>query len=145
MIQAFVEDPPYIRSAKPGKIDWIGFALMTVALGTLQIILDKGQQDDWFAAVWIRWFTFASVVSLIGFIVWELRRKEPIVHLRVFGNWNFALGTILIALVGISLYSAITLIPLFLQTLMGYPALQSGLAVSTRGLGALLTMPIIGS
>jgi len=144
MIQAFVEDPPYIRNAKRGKIDWIGFGLMTVALGTLQVILDKGQQDDWFAAAWIRWFSLTCVVSLIVFIVWELPIKEPIVRLRVFGNRNFATGTILITLVGVTLYSAITLIPLFLQTLMGYPALKSGLAVSPRGLGALLTMPVVG-
>ena len=144
MIQTFVEDPPYIRGARPGKIDWMGFGLMTIALGTLQVILDRGQQDDWFSAVWIRWFTFTSVASLIVFIVWELKSREPIVQLRVFLNRNFAVGTLLFTLVGVALYSAITLIPLFLQTLMGYPALQSGLAVSPRGIGALLTMPVIG-
>ena len=144
MIQAFVEDPPYIKNARPGKIDWMGFGLMAVALGTLQIILDRGQQDDWFSAVWIRWSTFTSMASLIVFIVWELKSREPIVQLRVFRNWNFAVGTLLFTLVGVALYSAITLIPLFLQTLMGYPALQSGLAVSPRGVGALLTMPVVG-
>ena len=144
MIRSFVEDPPYIKDAKPGKIDWIGFVLMAVALGTLQVILDKGQQDDWFAAVWIRWFAFISASSLMVFIVWELNSREPIVRLGVFRNRNFAAGTLLIALVGVALYSAITLIPLFLQTLMGYPALESGLAVSPRGLGALITMPVVG-
>jgi MFS transporter, DHA2 family, multidrug resistance protein len=144
MIRAFVEDPPYIRNAGHGKIDWIGFGLMAVALGTLQIILDKGQQDDWFAAVWIRWFALTSAVSLIVFIVWELKSREPIVHLRVFSDRNFAVGTLLFTLVGVCLYSAITLIPLFLQTLLGYPALMSGLAVSPRGVGALLTMPVVG-
>jgi DHA2 family multidrug resistance protein len=144
MIRTFVEDPPYIRNARPGTIDWIGFGLMAVALGTLQIILDKGQQDDWFAAAWIRWFTFASATSMIVFILWELRRREPIVRLQVFRDRNFAVGTLLFTLVGLALYSAITLIPLYLQTLMGYPALQSGLAVAPRGLGALLTMPLVG-
>ena len=144
MIHMFVEDPPYIRNAKPGKIDWIGFALMAIALAALQVILDKGQRDDWFAASWIRWFATASAVSMITFIVWELRVKEPIVNLRVFANRNFAMGTLLITAVGFALYSAITLIPLFLQTLMGYPALQSGLAVSTRGVGAMIAMPVVG-
>jgi DHA2 family multidrug resistance protein len=144
MIQTFVEDPPYIRDARPGKIDWIGFGLMAVALGTLQIILDKGQQDDWFAAAWIRWFTLTAAVSLAVFIVWELRSRAPIVQLRVFRDRNFAVGILLFTLVGVCLYSAITLIPLFLQTLLGYPALLSGLAVSPRGVGALLTMPVVG-
>ncbi len=144
MIKTFVEDPPYIRNAVRGKIDWIGFAFMAVALGTLQVVLDKGQQDDWFSAVWIRWFALACAVSLIVFIVWELRTGEPIVHLRVFKDRNFAVGTLLFTLVGVCLYSAITLIPLFLQTLMGYPALLSGLAVSPRGVGALLAMPFVG-
>jgi len=144
MIRAFVEDPPYIRDARPGTIDWTGFGLMAVALGTLQIMLDKGQQDDWFAAAWIRWFAFASATSIIVFVLWELRRKEPIVNLRVFRDRNFAVGTLLFTLVGLALYSAITLIPLYLQTLMGYPALQSGLAVAPRGVGALLMMPLVG-
>jgi DHA2 family multidrug resistance protein len=144
MTQSFVEDPPYLRNARPGKIDGIGFGLMAVALGTLQIILDKGQQDDWFSAAWIRLFACVSVLSMIGFIFWELKNKEPVVRLRVFLDRNFAVGTLLFTLVGVALYSAITLIPLYLQTLMGYPALQSGLAVSPRGVGALLMMPLVG-
>ena len=144
MIHTFIEDPPYIRKAKPGKIDWIGFGFMAVSLATLQIILDKGQRDDWFAAAWIRWFATTSAVSMIVFIIWELRVREPIVNLKVFLNRNFAVGTLLITAVGLALYSAITLIPLFLQTLMGYTALQSGLAVSTRGAGAMIAMPVVG-
>jgi MFS transporter, DHA2 family, multidrug resistance protein len=144
MIHAFVEDPPYVRGARPGRIDRIGFGLMALALGTLQIILDRGQQDDWFAAGWIRWFAAISVLALLLFILRELTTKNPIVNLRVLRDRNFAAGTLLITLVGVALYSAITLIPLFLQTLMGYTALQSGIAVATRGLGALLTMPVVG-
>lgn len=144
MINTFIEDPPYIRSARPGKIDFTGFGLMAVGLGALQVILDKGQQDDWFAAPWIRWFAVISAVALVLFIIWELRAKEPIVHLKVFLDRNFATGTFLITMVGVALYSAITIIPLFLQTLLGYPALQSGLAVAPRGVGALLMMPLVG-
>ncbi|HMK48475.1 MAG TPA: DHA2 family efflux MFS transporter permease subunit, partial [Thermodesulfovibrionales bacterium] len=144
MIHAFVEDPPYIRSSKPGRIDIVGFVLMAVSLATLQVILDKGQRDDWFEAAWIRWFAAASAISMILFIFWELHVREPIVNLKVFLNRNFAVGTFLIGAVGLALYSAITLIPLFLQTLMGYTALESGLAVSTRGIGAMLAMPLVG-
>ena len=144
MIRTFVEDPPYVMGRRPEKIDWSGFGLMAVALAALQVVLDKGQQDNWFEAAWIRWFTAASAVSLVLFIIRELRAREPIVRLRVFRNRNFAVGTLLITLMGVALYSAITLIPLFLQTLMGYPALNSGLAVSPRGIGALMAMPVVG-
>ncbi len=144
MIRMFVEDPPYIRAARPEKIDMAGFGFMALALASLQVVLDKGQQENWFASSWIRWFTVASAVSLVAFIIWELRAREPIVHLKVFKNRNFTMGTLLITLVGVALYSAITMIPLFLQTLMGYPALQSGLAVAPRGAGALMTMPVVG-
>ncbi len=144
MINAFVEDPPYIREARPGRIDAMGFGLMAVALATLQIILDRGQQDDWFAADWVRWFAAASFLSLMAFLVRELTVGEPVVNLRVLRDRNFAVGIVLITMVGVALYSAITLLPLFLQTLMGYSALQSGLAVSPRGAGALMTMPVVG-
>ncbi len=144
MTQAFVEDPPYLRAAKPGRIDSIGFGLMAVSIATLQIVLDKGQQAGWFDATWIRWFAVISAVTMAAFLAWELRAKEPIVNLRVLRNRNFAVGTLLITLMGIALYGMLTLQPLFLQTLMGYTALQSGLTVSPRGLGALVMMPLIG-
>lgn len=144
MTQAFVEDPPYIRAARPGKIDAIGFGLMAVSIATLQIILDKGQQEGWFDAPWIRWFAVISAVTMAAFLLWELRVKEPVVNLRVLRNRNFAVGTFLITLMGIALYGMLTLQPLFLQTLMGYTALQSGLTVSPRGLGALVMMPVVG-
>jgi len=144
LTRAFVEDPPYIRDARPGSIDTIGFGFMAVALATLQIILDKGQQDDWFSASWVRWFTVICAVSMVLFIVRELRAKEPVVNLRVLKDRNFAVGTLLITLLGVGLYSAITLIPIYLQTLMGYTAMLSGLTLSPRGLGALVAMPVVG-
>lgn len=144
MIKAFIEDPPYIREARPGRIDGIGFGLMAVSLAALQIILDRGQHDDWFSADWIIWFTIISIVALILFIIRELTVKEPIVNLRVLRDRNFTMGIFLITMVGAALYSATIMLPIFLQTLMGYPALQSGLAVSPRGIGALLAMPVVG-
>ena len=144
MILRYVKDPPYIQNANAGTIDKIGFGLLAIWLGALQIVLDKGQEDDWFGAVWIRWTSALMVICFIAFVVFELRRKKPLVDLRVFANRNFALGCTLIGLFGGVIYGIITLLPLFYQTLMGYTAQSAGLAVSPRGIGALLMMPVIG-
>jgi MFS transporter, DHA2 family, multidrug resistance protein len=147
MCHLFVEDPSYLQTARltsSARIDYIGFSLLAVWLSTLQIILDKGQQDDWFSAVWICWFTVVSVVSMICFIYWEIRQEHPLVNLRVLKNRNFGIGTILITMVGVVLYSTITLQPLLLQNLMGYSALDSGLALSPRGIGAILAIFFVG-
>lgn len=144
MLQAFVEDPPYVAQARPTRIDYVGFGLLALWLGSLQVMLDKGQEADWFAASWIRWFAAISAVAMFAFIVRELRTEHPIVNLRVLANRNFAVGTLLMAGVGVALYSTIALVPLFLQDLMGYTALLSGLAVSPRGLGAIAAMAVMG-
>lgn len=144
MVHMFIEDPPYIKNQKPGRIDYAGFGLMAVGLATLQIVLDKGQESDWFSSPFITWAIVLAIVSLAAFVIWELRVKEPIVNLRVLANRNFAVGTALIAALGVVLYGTIALLPLFLQTLLGYPALQSGLAVSPRGIGAVISMMIVG-
>ena len=144
MIQQFVADPPYLENARPGRIDAIGFGLLSLWLGTLQTVLDKGQEDDWFSANWICWFSVISVAALIALVVWELRTRDPIINLRVFTNRNFAFGTLLATLFGVVIYSPLTLLPLFVQNLLGYPAFQSGLAQSPRGLGLLVVMPLAG-
>lgn len=144
MAKTFIEDPPYIRNARPGRIDFIGFGLMAVGFATLQLVLDKGQEDDWFSSAFIVRSLLVAIVALIAFVIWELRTKDPIVNLRVLANRNFATGTALIATVGIALYGTTALLPLFLQTLLGYPALQSGLAVSPRGIGAIVSMVLVG-
>lgn len=144
MAHTFIEDPPYIRNQKPGRIDYTGFGLMALCLATLQIVLDKGQEADWFSSSFITWGIVLVVVTLVAFVIWELRVAEPIVNLRVFANRNFAVGTALVAAMGAVLYGTIALLPLFLQTLLGYPALQSGLAVSPRGIGAVFSMLIVG-
>lgn len=144
MSNTFVEDPPYIGSQRPGRIDYIGFGLMALGIAALQIVLDKGQELDWFSSTFITWTAGLAIVTLVAFVVWELRTPEPIVNLRVLTNRNFAIGTALIALVGIVLYGTIALLPLLLQTLLGYPALQSGLTVSPRGIGAVVSMLIVG-
>ncbi len=144
MANAFIEDPPYIRSQKPGRIDYIGFGLMALGLASLQLVLDKGQEEDWFESSWIFWFTLFGLAAIIAFIIRELQTKEPIVNLRIFKNRNFAVGTALMAMMGAVLYGSIALLPLFLQTLLGYPATQSGLAVSPRGFGSIVSMIIVG-
>jgi len=144
MANAFVEDPPYIRAQRPGRIDYVGFGLMALGLAALQLILDLGQQEDWFESAFILRTAVIAVVALVGFVIWELRSDEPIVNLRVLKNRNFAVGVMLISVMGVVLYGSIALLPLFLQTLMGYPATASGMAVSPRGFGSILSMIIVG-
>jgi DHA2 family multidrug resistance protein len=144
MIMREVEDPPYIKNAKPGKIDGIGLGLLAVWLGCLQIILDKGQEDDWFGAPWIRYASLILVVCFVFFIVRQFLHDHPLVNLRVFRHRNFTLGCILIGLFGAGIYGLVTLLPLLYQELLGYNAVSAGLAVSPRGLGAIVAMPIIG-
>lgn len=144
MANAFVEDPPYLKGQKPGQIDYTGFGLMALGLAALELTLDLGQQRDWFESSLIVFTAAVSVLSLIGFVVWELYTPEPIVNLRVFLNRNFAVGCAMIASVGVVLYGSTALLPLFLQTLLGYPAVESGMAVSPRGIGAVISMVIVG-
>ncbi len=144
MTQAFVEDPPYIKHAKVERIDFAGFALLALWLGTLQVILDKGQQEDWFASLWIRWFAVVSAASFLGFVLREVRTGHPIVNLRVLKNRNFGAGVLMITTLGAVLYGTTAALPIFLQTLMGYPALESGLALSPRGIGAFVTTFVVG-
>ena len=142
--QWLVEDPPYIQRNKSATIDYVGFGLLAVWLATLQILLDKGQEADWFGAVWVRWFALVSILSFAGFIWWQIKSKHPLVDLRVFKNRNFTLGLILMTTLGAILYGTTAQIPLFLQTLMGYPALQSGYAMSPRGIAAFFTTFLVG-
>ena len=144
LISLFVEDPPYIRAAKRGSFDAIGFSLLALWLATFQIVLDKGQDDDWFGALWLRWFAAVSVVSFVCLIIRELRTSSPVVNLRVLKDRNLAVGCSLFLLFGAVLYAMTTMLPLFLQTLMGYTALDAGLTVSPRGLGVLAALALVG-
>lgn len=145
LVNAYIEDPPYIRRMLRGSIDYLGFALMALWLGSLQLMLDKGQEADWFGATWIRWTAAISTAAFIGFIVRELRVREPIVQLHVLRNRNFSAGTLITGIYGFVLYGVTAMLPLFLQTLLGYPALDSGLAVSPRGIGSMLSMMVAGT
>jgi DHA2 family multidrug resistance protein len=139
-----VEDPPYIKRNVKAAIDFVGFGLLAVWLATLQIVLDKGQDADWFSAEWIRWFTVISVAAFVGFVFWEFRVKDPLVNLRILKSRNFRTGLMLMTVIGIILYGTTAELPLFLQTLMGYPALQSGYTMSPRGVAAFFTTFLVG-
>jgi MFS transporter, DHA2 family, multidrug resistance protein len=143
MISRFVKDPPYIANAKPGKFDNIGFGLLCVWTGCLQVVLDKGQEDDWFGAIWVRVAVTALVVALVLFLVHSFRTKKPLVDLRVLRDRNFAVGCLLMVMFGVSVYSTITVLPLFYQELLGYTAFNAGLVVGPRGIGAIVAMPVI--
>ena len=144
MANLYIWDPPYLRHTRKVAIDAIGFGLMAIWLGALQLVLDKGQEADWFGAAWIRWVTALSIAAFLGFVARELIHRDPIVQLRVLSNRNFLFGTLIAGLYGVALYGVTALLPLFLQTVIGYSALDSGLAVSPRGLGSLIAMIVVG-
>jgi DHA2 family multidrug resistance protein len=144
LVNLFIEDPPYLRHAFQGAIDYLGFGMMAIWLGAMQLVLDKGQEADWFAAGWIRWTAAVSVIALLGFILREFTSREPIVQLRILGHRNFLVGTVITCLYGFILYGLTAILPLFLQTQMGYSAMDSGLTVSPRGIGSLLSMIVVG-
>jgi DHA2 family multidrug resistance protein len=140
----YLEDPPWITHGKAGRLDGIGFAFLVVWVGALQVVLDKGQDEDWFSSKLITRLTVITVAGLIAFVVRELRTAEPFVDLRVFANRNFWTGTLTMAVVMGVMYSSATILPQFLQTLLGYTAELSGLAITPRGMGALCAMPLVG-
>jgi MFS transporter, DHA2 family, multidrug resistance protein len=143
MIGRFVHDPPNMRGSKSIGFDSIGFGTLVVWIGCLQVILDKGQEDDWFGAIWIRWAALLLVVSFVWFVWHSWRSENPLVNLRVLKNRNFAVGCLLILVFGISIYSTVTVLPLFYQELLGYTAFTAGMVVAPRGVGSILAMPLI--
>ena len=137
MIKMLVEDPPYIRKIGRG-IDYYGFALMAIGIGALQVILDKGQQVDWFQAAWLRWTAVGGFVSLFAFVFWEFRTKHPVVDLYVLKDRNLVGGMIVAFMIGAIMYGTMALLPLFYQTMMQYTALLSGFILLPLVTGALL-------
>src|ERR1700756_5343619 len=143
LISRFVHDPPHMRGSKSIGFDSIGLGTLVVWTGCLQIILDKGQEDDWFGAVWIRWAALLLVVSFVWFVWHSWRSERSLVNLPVLKNWNFAIGCVLILVFGISIYSTVTVLPLFYQELLGYTAFTAGIVGAPRGLGSILAMAVI--
>jgi len=144
LIKYLLEDPPYARKQKNVRIDTIGFFLLTVWLVTLQIILDKGNNADWFNAVWVRRTAIVSVLAAIFFFVTQIKRKNSLVDLSVFKDKNFTIGTLIQVMVNLVLLASMAILPQFLQTLMGYNAYLSGLTMMPRGAGSLTSVIISG-
>ena len=144
MAKCFIFDPSYLKRGKM-SIDYWGLGLLTIGLGALQVVLDKGQQDDWFNSSFIILFAVISFVSLALLVYVELNHEHPIVNLRLFRNLSFSAGNFIMFMVGFCLYSSIMLIPLFLQTLMGYDATLAGMVLAPGGVATLVTMPFVGA
>lgn len=143
MVMLFIQDPPYIKRGK-GGIDYWGIGYLALGIGCLQVMLDKGQEEDWFGSHFILWLFILCVVGLIFFLLRELSAEHPVVQLSVFKNRSYSTGVFLMTVLGFVLYGSTVLLPLWLQTLMGYSALEAGLALLPRGLGSFLFMPIVG-
>jgi len=145
MVQSFVFDPHYMeRSEKGEKVDTVGLALLCLGIGSLQIVLDKGQTDDWFSSNFILALTLVSAVSLVTLVFWELAHERPIVDLRIFKNVSFATGNVVMFLGFFAFFGSIVLLPMFLQGLMGYTAFLAGLVLGPGGAVALFAMPMVG-
>ena len=140
----FVFDPPYIRRVAQ-SIDYWGIGLLTLGIGCLQIMLDKGQEEDWFSSRFIVILAICAIGGLIAFILRELTVDHPIVDLTVFKNRSYSTGVFLMTVLGFVLYGSIVLVPLMLQTLLGYPAVDAGVAMLPRGLGSFIAMPLVGA
>jgi len=146
LVRRFVEDPPYLSRLKAAgvKLDYIGIALLTFGIGALQILLDKGQEDDWFGSTFITTLAIVAAVCLISLVIWEWLQKTPIIDVKMFKSFNFASANLMMFMLGILLFSSLVLMPQFLQTLLGYTSQLAGLALSAGGLVLLFEMPIIG-
>ena len=142
-----IHDPPYLvrRTFKDGlKMDYLGFGLLALGLGALEVVMDEGQKEDWFGSHFIVTFTIIMVVCLVAVVFWELRQKAPIIDFRILKDRNYALATLSMLVLGFVLYASTALMPMLLQSLLGYTALLSGLVLSPGGLMILLGMPLVG-
>jgi MFS transporter, DHA2 family, multidrug resistance protein len=143
MIEWYIFDPPYLRRTLM-RIDYWGIGLLALGVAAVQITLDQGQQKDWFASPLIVMLAVAGVAGLVAFIVRELRTAHPVVDFGVFKDMTYSTGVLLTTVLGFVLYGSLVLLPVLLQTLMGYPSVQAGLALAPRGLGSFVAMPLVG-
>ena len=146
LVFRLIEDPPYLSRLKAAgiKLDYIGIALLAVGVGALQILLDKGQEDDWFGSRFIVTLIIISATCLLTLVIWEWFRKAPIVDVRLFKNFNYLSSNLMMFTLGILLFSSLVVMPLFLQTLVGYTAELAGLVLSGGAVVLLIALPIVG-
>lgn len=140
----WIEDPPYAQKQGLTKIDYVGFGFLIVWLVSLQTVLDKGNNADWFNADWICWLSAISVIAMIGFFISQFKNKESIIDLGVFKDKNFSCGTLALIVINGVMYASTAIMPLYLQNLMGYSAFLSGYALMPRGIGSLIAVVITG-
>jgi MFS transporter, DHA2 family, multidrug resistance protein len=143
MIRRYVFDPAYIRR-ESSRIDYWGLGLMVVGIGALQVVLDQGQQEDWFASDWITVMLIAAAIALIALVIHEILARHPIVDLRAFKEPTYTTGVFLMTMMGFVLYGSLVILPILLQTVMHYPPLQAGIAMVPRGIGMMIMMPVVG-
>ncbi|MGA9883146.1 MAG: DHA2 family efflux MFS transporter permease subunit [Candidatus Acidiferrales bacterium] len=143
LLQIFIHDPAYIRRGTL-RMDYWGLGMLVTGIGSLQILLDKGQEDDWFSSRFIVTLAVIATVCLTTFVIQELRAAQPLVHFRLLKYRTFATGTLISAILGFVLYGSIVLIPLFMQELLGFPAITAGFWNSPRGIATLILMPVVG-
>ncbi|HVO19671.1 MAG TPA: DHA2 family efflux MFS transporter permease subunit [Anaeromyxobacter sp.] len=141
-----VVDPPWLRDlrGKAGRVDWTGLGLVALGLGSLEYVLDKGQESDWFAAPTIVAFAAVAALALIAFVAWEWRTDHPVVDLHLFENRNFAASASMMLVLGIALYGSTVLLPQYEQVWLGYSAQQAGETLSPGGVVIILLMPLVG-
>jgi DHA2 family multidrug resistance protein len=141
-----VEDPPYLKAARQttGRVDWPGLGLLAVGIGAMQVVLDKGERDDWFSSPFINTFLITSVVCLVTAFFWELHHENPVIDIRLFKNRNFAVSCVMMFMLGLALFGGTVLIPQLVQTLMGYTAEQAGQVLSPGAVVIILMLPFIG-
>jgi len=146
LVYRVVEDPPYLSRLKAlgAKLDYIGIGLLALGVGALQVLLDKGQEEDWFGSHFITTLAIVAAVCLVGLVFWEWFQKAPLIDMRLFKNFNFASANLMLFILGIMLFSSLVMMPQFLQTLLGYTAQLAGLAISAGGIALLIEMPIMG-
>ena len=146
LVTRLVEDPPWIKpdKSKLRNMDYMGLAFLTLAMGGMQIMLDKGEEQDWFASNFIRFFAVIFVVGMVGLVLWEWRQKDPLINLKLFRFKNFAICCFLMMLVGGVLNANTVLQPQFMQQLLGYNATTAGLALTAGGVALVIVMPLAG-
>jgi DHA2 family multidrug resistance protein len=147
----FLVDPPAVtaerdEALKGGlRFDYLGFILVAVGLACLQVVLDKGTEDDWFASDFVLIFAVISAISLVALVFWELNHDDPIVDLPLMRSGNFASAMVVMFVTGFILISTTQMIPQFLQSIMGYTATKAGLALTAGGCATLVMMPVVGA
>jgi DHA2 family multidrug resistance protein len=141
-----VEDPPYLKGPrKPGfTVDWLGLGLLATGIGAAQVVLDKGEREDWFSSNFINTFAAISAVCLITAVFWEFHHEHPILDIRLFKHRNFAVSCMMMFMIGAALFGGTVLIPQMLQTLMGYTAQDAGMVLSPGAFVIIALMPLVG-